>query len=77
MNENHRNHKNPIEINDLIGDAVENAITRRNASLYSEDDFSNLSEEEAANIAGGLTSLKLIPPITAGIFPVPQDEFLA
>ena len=44
---------NQVEINDLIHDAVNNAIARRGAT-DSPDDFLALSEEEATRVAGGL-----------------------
>jgi hypothetical protein len=43
-----------MEINDLIHDAISNALTRR--GLVEEDACIALSDEEAARIAGGLTS---------------------
>ena len=44
---------NQVEINDLIDDAVNNAIKRRGAK-DSQDDFLTLSDEEATGVAGGL-----------------------
>ena len=44
---------NQVEINDLIDDAVNNAIKRRGAT-DSQDDFLTLSDEEATGVAGGL-----------------------
>ncbi len=72
------NHK--IEIDDLIGDAVANAIARRN-------DIQPLSGEEASSISGGLTAsdkgttpgknpkpkfeeIKFCPPIVVGLVAV-------
>ncbi|MFB2974922.1 hypothetical protein [Microseira sp. BLCC-F43] len=46
MNPNQRKPSTQLEINDLIDDAVTNAIARRG---FSED----LSDEEAASVAGG------------------------
>lgn len=53
-----------LEINDLIGDAVKNAVFRRHQVVDSEDVFSALSDEEAGSIAGGMT--KPIEAIIAG-----------
>ena len=59
---------NRFEINDLIDDAVNNAVARRNEALLS------LSDEEAQNVTGGGTSptvlgvvIDPIPPIVHGI----------
>lgn len=46
MKPNQRKHSSKLEINDLLDDAVTNAIARRG---FSED----LSDDEAASIAGG------------------------
>ncbi|MBW4611024.1 MAG: hypothetical protein KME22_28405 [Hassallia sp. WJT32-NPBG1] len=53
MDGNQRKYKGQVEINDLIGDAVKNAVFRRNEVIGSEDALSALSHEEAGNIAGG------------------------
>lgn len=45
------NHRSQIEINDLIGDAVTNAIARRNQV---DSEFSALSNEQVKSIAGGI-----------------------
>lgn len=42
-----------VEINDLIGDAVKNAVARRNETIDSEYALSALPNEEASNVAGG------------------------
>ncbi|WP_071190180.1 hypothetical protein [Trichormus sp. NMC-1] len=65
--------KNSLEINDLIDDAVNNALARRNEALV------DISDAEGKNITGGITtgriSIKFQPPIvigkiiTTGIFP--------
>jgi hypothetical protein len=72
-----------MEINDLIADAVTNAVTRRQL-LETEEALLGLSEEESAGIMGGLTSqitdteLKkidlLCPPIVLGLIALPDDE---
>ncbi len=53
-----------LEINDLIGDAVNNALARRQGGMESEDGLLALSEEEARGIGGGLSIQQLeIKPI--------------
>lgn len=64
MDANQRNYKGQVEINDLIDDAVKNAVFRRNEVIDSEDALSALSDEEVGSIAGGIT--KPIEPIIAG-----------
>ncbi|MBW4616938.1 MAG: hypothetical protein KME21_27575 [Desmonostoc vinosum HA7617-LM4] len=61
-----------IEISDLLDQAVENALARRNSALHSEDDLLSLSDAETTNIAGGLTTVSKIvkPPIVLGIKPI-------
>ncbi|MBW4565265.1 MAG: hypothetical protein KME32_30105 [Mojavia pulchra JT2-VF2] len=67
-----------MEINDLIADAVTNAVTRRGL-LGTEEGLLGLSDHEAASIAGGLTSettitkLKPIDPVIAGMIALPDD----
>ena len=82
MDGNQRKYKGQVEINDLIGDAVKNAVFRRNEVIGSEDALSALSDEEAGNIAGGITKpiepimaglIACEPPITNGKFPVPEN----
>ncbi|AVZ29579.1 hypothetical protein [Nodularia spumigena] len=46
------NNKHNLEINDLIDNAVNNALERRNEALAS---LSDLSDEEMINISGGKT----------------------
>jgi len=50
---------NRFEINDLIDDAISNAVARRNKAL------STVSKEQAKNITGGSIS----SPTILGIFP--------
>ena len=74
------NKKNQFEINDLIDEAVNNAVARRGEALNSVE---NLSDEEAKNVTGGaaLKSVKPIilgriwPPITIGIIAVDPVKF--
>ncbi|WP_339461520.1 hypothetical protein [Nodularia spumigena] len=44
------NNKHNLEINDLIDNAVNNALERRNEALAS---LSDLSDEEMKNVSGG------------------------
>ena len=75
------NQNNQLEITDLIGDAVQNAIARREQ---------NLTAEETEQIKGGLTTLPLpkggvtilggpfFPPCTVGLItagPIKQMKF--
>lgn len=53
MEETQRKYRSQVEINDLIDDAVKNAVARRNQAMDSEDALSALSGEEAKSIAGG------------------------
>lgn len=48
-----KKHKGQLEINDLIGDAVNNAVARR-SQIDSESALSALSDEQVRSIAGGL-----------------------
>ncbi|AFZ59476.1 hypothetical protein H6G54_07920 [Anabaena cylindrica FACHB-243] len=72
MEINNKHHNNQFEINDLIDEAVNNAVARRQETLL------DLSDEEAKNVAGGASlSIKPIilgrifcPPITIGIIAV-------
>ncbi len=64
MEHNKQPHSSSVEINDLIEDAVSNALARRN------DCLSDMTDEEVKNIAGGVTTvlgviIKL--PITLGL----------
>lgn len=49
-----RKYNGKLEINDLIDDAVKNAVERQNQSLDSEDALLALSDTEATNVAGGI-----------------------
>ncbi|MDJ0737393.1 MAG: hypothetical protein QNJ47_25565 [Nostocaceae cyanobacterium] len=44
-----------LEINDLLDDAINNALARRQGGIDSEDGLLGLSEEEASGIGGGLS----------------------
>lgn len=78
MAKNKNERHSQFEINDLIDDAVNNAVERRNQALDANSALSGLSEEEAANISGGLVTKFAIagyrpicPPITVGIIYIP------
>ncbi|MEH2296952.1 hypothetical protein [Nostoc sp.] len=68
-----RKYNGQLEINDLIDDAVKNAVERRNQGLDSED---TLSDEEMKSVAGGTTSnvIKFKAPILIGIIAYPYPE---
>jgi hypothetical protein len=61
---NQRHFKNPIEITDLITEAVVHASARRNQD-DAKDTLSELSDEEKKGINGGLSLVKL--PIICGL----------
>ncbi|GET44233.1 hypothetical protein [Microseira wollei] len=66
MNPNQRKPSSQFEINDLIDDAVTNAMARRG---FSED----LSDEEAASVAGGgivLSEMAIDDMAIAGFKPI-------
>lgn len=67
-------HRSQLEINDLIGDAVNNAVARRSQI---DSELSALSDEQARSITGGgiIEVPKLafpFPPIVAGMI-IPHD----
>jgi hypothetical protein len=57
MNNNQKQYSGLLEINDLIDDAVSNAIARRSELVGLED---TLSDEESASIAGGIAEIPVI-----------------
>ena len=76
MDASQKNYKGQVEINDLINDAVKDAVSRRNKVMDSENVLSVLSDEEAGSIAGGITTrstqigvVAYDPPIICGEFP--------
>lgn len=80
MNENQQKYHSSLEINDLIDDAVKNAVARRSDLGDLED---TLSDVEAADIAGGMVSPAIVlgrfcPITTVGIVynPIPKDAIL-
>lgn len=77
MEAKERKYNSQIEINDLIDDAVKNAVTRRNEVLDSEEALLSMSDEESKSVAGGLsklvpTRLGKFPPITIGLVAYPN-----
>jgi hypothetical protein len=86
MAEHKRMYNSQIEINDLIDDAVKNAVTRRNEALDSEEALLSMSDEEAKSVAGGASALLSVsscpiilgkifkcPIITIGLIAYPTD----
>ncbi|WP_138498539.1 hypothetical protein [Nostoc sp. PA-18-2419] len=62
-----------LEINNLIDDAVNNAVARRNLGEDSEDTLLNLSDEETAKVEGGIASVSLVKiPIICGLIALPR-----
>ncbi|MBD2451314.1 hypothetical protein H6G76_30145 [Nostoc sp. FACHB-152] len=77
MNSKQTKYNTQIEITDLISEAVENAVIRRNQSLQ-EDALLGLSDEEASGVVGGLITFKPIcPPIIMGIILIDHQLPLA
>ena len=76
MDSNQRKFHSQIEILDLIGDAVENAMTRRSLVLDSKDALLALLDEEVTKVTGGeiKTTLAVVKPIylplTVGIIAI-------
>jgi hypothetical protein len=58
--EESKNYNRQLEINDLIDDAISNAVTRRGL-------VENLSDDEAASVGGGL---EVANPMIAGFKPI-------
>ncbi|MDF5706981.1 MAG: hypothetical protein PUP90_04675 [Nostoc sp. S4] len=83
MEADNRKFNNQIEINDLIDEAVNNALARRNHVIDVNEDLANLSSEEAENIVGGLSTptvagfKPVCPPIIVGLIAVDVDVLKA
>jgi hypothetical protein len=79
MEAKERKYNSQIEINDLIDDAVKNAVTRRNEVLDSEEALLCMSDEEAKSVTGGESKSSLVIlgkfPITIGL--VANDSLLS
>lgn len=77
MEAKERKYNNQIEINDLIDDAVKNAVTRRNEALDSGEALLSMSDEESKSVAGGESKLnpiilgKIFIPVTIGLLAEP------
>ncbi|MBN3949505.1 MAG: hypothetical protein V7K14_14135 [Nostoc sp.] len=73
MEAKERKYNSQIEINDLIDDAVKNAVTRRNEVLDSEEALLSMSDEEAKSVAGGVGIIPgiLIKPFIIGLIANP------
>lgn len=67
MENKHRKFNGQVEINDLIVDAVNSAIARRQQHDNSEEDLSALFEDEATNVRGGIKKPNIV---TSGIWTV-------
>lgn len=76
-----KQHRSQLEINDLIGDAVNNAVARRSQI---DSELSALSDEQVKSVAGGRNIMNptimdyksICPPITVGLIAVPDEMFL-
>ncbi|MDB9319550.1 MULTISPECIES: hypothetical protein [Cyanophyceae] len=70
------NNKHNLEINDLIDNAVNNALERRNEALES---LSDLSDEEIKNVSGGRIIIfgMWFPRVTTGMIAPPNDTSIA
>ena len=67
MAEYQRMYNSQIEINDLIDDAVKNAVARRHEVLDSEEALLSMSDAEAKSVAGGAYSVFFERPFIYGI----------
>ncbi|MEH2245630.1 hypothetical protein [Nostoc sp.] len=70
MKRNKKNSNIQLDISNLIDNAVNNALTRRNPNHDSEDALLTLSDEEMANVAGGFATVTKLDPTIAGGIPV-------
>jgi hypothetical protein len=61
MKGNKNNSKIQLEISNLIDNAINNAVARRNPDQDSEDSLFTLSDEETANVAGGFEVVSGLP----------------
>jgi len=67
-----RKHHSQLEINDLIAEAVVNGEARRHEAIAAAEE--SLSDEEAAAVKGGLSTIKpIIPPIVMGLIYIPPS----
>nr|AVH79668.1 hypothetical protein [Desmonostoc muscorum PCC 7121] len=83
MEANNKKCNNQIEIHDLIDEAVNNALARRNHVIDANEGLSNLSSEEAGNIVGGASTpaiagfKPICPPIIIGLIATDPDVLKA
>ncbi|MEJ1933596.1 hypothetical protein WDZ92_25630, partial [Nostoc sp. NIES-2111] len=72
-----------IEINDLIDNAVNNALVRRNPDLDTDSNLLDVSNEDAEKVLGGQIRpiisgfISPIPPITVGLIVINDDVLKA
>ncbi|MBN4001362.1 hypothetical protein [Nostoc sp. LPT] len=66
MERNKKNSDFQLDISNLIDNAVNNALARRNPNQDLEDALLTLSNEEMANVAGGFVTVTKFDPIIAG-----------
>ena len=66
MKKNKKNSYFQLDISNLIDNAVNNALARRNPNQDLEDALLTLSNEEMANVAGGFVTVAKFDPIIAG-----------
>ncbi|MEH2081627.1 MAG: hypothetical protein V7K89_16975 [Nostoc sp.] len=66
MKRNKKNSDYQFDISNLIDNAVNNALARRNPNQDLEDTLLTLSNEEMANVAGGFVRVTKFDPIIAG-----------
>ncbi|MDZ8262444.1 hypothetical protein [Nostoc sp. ChiQUE01b] len=66
MERNKKNSDFQLDISNLIDNAVNNALARRNSNQDLEDALLTLSNEEMANVAGGFVTVTKFNPIIAG-----------
>lgn len=59
-----RKFNSQLEINDLIDDAVNNAVARRNQVMDLKDTLSVMSNEEAVGVTGGQKSVPQEEPFS-------------
>ncbi|MEH2047404.1 hypothetical protein [Nostoc sp.] len=83
MERNKKNSDIQLDISNLIDNAINNAIARRNPIEDSEDALLTLSDEEMAMVTGGLTNIAVAgafpirePIICGGLTPIPLPELI-
>ncbi|MEH2285899.1 hypothetical protein [Nostoc sp.] len=66
MERNKKNSDFQLDISNLIDNAINNALVRRNPNEDLEDALLTLSNEEMANVIGGFATVTKFNPIIAG-----------